>query len=159
MTTDPEQPKTRERSFRRYSVLAWLHILRITNRVHRASSECLRERDRELSRAQFDVIAHLGVAEGMQQHELAQRLLVTQGNVTQLLDKMEKRGLLQRHSEGRCNRLSLTEEGRALFDTVVPAIEDVVAQHLPACQRKSRKNCYDCSRSWIALSANAILNG
>jgi DNA-binding MarR family transcriptional regulator len=139
VTTEQEQPKTRERSFRRYSVLAWLHILRITNRVHRASTECLRACDPELSRAQFDVIAHLGVAEGMQQNELAQRLLVTQGNVTQLLDKMEKRGLLQRHSEGRCNRLSLTEEGRALFDTVVPAIEDVVAQQFAGLSEEEQR--------------------
>jgi DNA-binding MarR family transcriptional regulator len=75
----------------------------------------------------------------MQQNELAQRLLVTQGNVTQLLDKMEKRGLLQRHIEGRCNRLSLTEEGRALFDTVVPAIEDVVAQQFAGLSEEEQR--------------------
>jgi DNA-binding MarR family transcriptional regulator len=58
---------------------------------------------------------------------LAARLLVTKGNVTQLLDRMQRDGLIVRCQEGRTNCLFLTEKGRRLFDTVVPAQEGFIA--------------------------------
>ncbi len=73
--------------------------------------------------AQSDVLAHVGAAEGMTQQQLADSLLVTKGNVCQLLDRMERLELLQRRQEGRANRLYLTPQGRALFDEVVPGHE------------------------------------
>jgi DNA-binding MarR family transcriptional regulator len=53
--------------------------------------------------------------------------LVTQGNITQLLDKMEARALIRRIPEGRTKRLYLTSTGRQLFDAVVPIHEDFIA--------------------------------
>jgi DNA-binding MarR family transcriptional regulator len=102
-------------------VLAWLHILRIARRGERAAAQHLRAW--ELSFAQFDIIAQVGAHEGISQQELAHKLLVTQGNVTQLLDKLERRGLVLRCPEGRTNALVLTDTGRALFAEVVPAHE------------------------------------
>jgi DNA-binding MarR family transcriptional regulator len=78
--------------------------------------------------AQFDIIAQIGAAEGQTQKELASRLVVTQGNVTQLLQKLEKRRLVARPSSGRCNRLLLTASGRRLRDALVPDQERAVAQ-------------------------------
>lgn len=120
---DHEAPQTRaRRSLRRPGLLAWLYMLRITRRAQRAAARHLARW--ELSYAQFDALAQIGAAEGLSQHELAERLLVTQGNITQLLDKLERRGLVQRRPEGRTNRLVLTEAGRATFREVVPAHED-----------------------------------
>jgi DNA-binding MarR family transcriptional regulator len=97
-------------------------MLRITRRDQRAATRHLATWD--LSYAQFDALAQIGAQEGISQHELAERLLVTQGNITQLLDKLERRDLVQRCPEGRTNRLVLTPAGRALFREVVPAHED-----------------------------------
>lgn len=97
-------------------------MLRITRRDQRAAARHLGQWD--LSYAQFDALAQIGAQEGISQHELADRLLVTQGNITQLLDKLERRGLVRRCPEGRTNRLVLTDDGRALFAAVVPAHED-----------------------------------
>lgn len=80
-----------------------------------------------LTMAQFDVLAHVGVAPGLTQQELADSLLVTKGNVCQLLDRMEKSELIERRSEGRANRLFLTNVGQDLFDRIVPEHEDVIA--------------------------------
>jgi DNA-binding MarR family transcriptional regulator len=55
---------------------------------------------------------------------------VTQGNITQLLDRMEQRGLVARCPEGRSNLLSLTPEGWELYDEVVPAHEEWQAERL-----------------------------
>lgn len=117
-TTSPSQ----RHGLRRPEVLAWLHMLRITRRGARAAAQQLQPWD--LSYAQFDLLAQVGSAEGISQQELAERLLVTQGNITQLLDKMERRGLVQRCPEGRTNRVVLTASGRQLFAQVVPAHED-----------------------------------
>lgn len=80
-----------------------------------------------LTMAQFDVLAHVGVSPGLTQQELADSLLVTKGNVCQLLDRMEKGDLIERRSEGRANRVFLTEQGQELYDRVVPEHEDVIA--------------------------------
>lgn len=80
-----------------------------------------------LTMAQFDVLAHVGVTPGLTQQELADSLLVTKGNVCQLLDRMEKSELIERRSEGRANRLFLTEGGQDLFQRIVPEHEDVIA--------------------------------
>ncbi|MGI8824872.1 MAG: MarR family winged helix-turn-helix transcriptional regulator [Chloroflexota bacterium] len=101
--------------------MSWLRLARVVQRVERRLEEDCRLQG--LSMAQSDVLAHVGAAEGMTQQQLADSLLVTKGNVCQLLDRMERLELLQRRQEGRANRLYLTPQGRALFDEVVPGHE------------------------------------
>src|SRR5215468_7626439 len=109
-----------------WAVPSWLRLVHIFQRVDHVSHEFLREWD--LSVAQFDVIAHVGAAEGMTQQVLADRLLVTKGNVCQLLDRLEDAGLIERRQDGRANRLYLTVAGHALFRRVVPAHEALIAE-------------------------------
>jgi DNA-binding MarR family transcriptional regulator len=104
--------------------------MRVFQKVDRVSGERLRAWD--LSVGQFDVLAHVGAAEGIVQQELADSLLVTKGNVCQLVDRMEGRGLILRRREGRTNRLFLTDKGRRLFDEVVPAHEALIAERFSA---------------------------
>jgi len=118
------------------SVLAWLRLARVFQKVDRASVTHLRAWG--LSVAQFDVLAQVGAAEGMTQQELAQSLLVTKGNVTQLLDRMEASGWIRRCQEGRCNRLVLTEEGRALHAAVTPAQEGLITRLFAALSPDER---------------------
>lgn len=128
--------QTQHRKSRQPAVMAWLRLVRIFQKIDHASSERLRCRG--LSVAQFDVLAHVGAAEGLTQQKLADSLLVTKGNVCQLLDRMEGNGLLRRQQDGRANRLYLTDEGRTLFAEVVPAHEDMIAESfatLPATEQ------------------------
>ena len=87
-----------------------------------------RLRVHHLSLAQFDVLAQIGTSEGLTQKELAERLVVTQGNITQLVQKLEARGLVLRPQSGRCNRLSLTAAGRHLRNFLVPRQERAIAR-------------------------------
>src|ERR671917_547136 len=114
------------KDLRRPGLLAWLRLARIFQKVERNSGEHLRGWD--LNVAQFDVLAHVWASEGMTQQELADSLLVTKGNVCQLLDRMEGRGWISRRQQGRANRLFLTDAGRRLFDEVVPAHEALIAR-------------------------------
>ncbi len=129
---------------RRPALLGWLRLMRIYQKVGRATAENLRAWG--LSVAQFDVLAHVGAREGMTQQELADSLLVTKGNVCQLLDKLEGRGLVSRLPEGRTNHLSLTEEGRRLFQSVVPAHEAVIAEKLSALSEREQVQLYELLR-------------
>ncbi len=79
-----------------------------------------------LSVGQFDLLAQVGAHEGITQNELAEKLLVTKSNVCQILRRMEERGLISRRQEGRAKHLFLTEEGRRLFDEVVPSQEELI---------------------------------
>jgi DNA-binding MarR family transcriptional regulator len=112
-------------STRTPGLVAWLRLARVFQKVQRKETSQLR--CWRLSPAQFDVLAHVGAAEGMTQQRLADALLVTKGNVCQLLDKMEATGLLERRPDGRVNRLFLTEQGRRVHDDVVPAHDALLA--------------------------------
>ena len=109
-------------SLRRPALLAWLRMARVFSKIDRASSDEMRCHG--LSLAQFDVLAHVGAREGVTQQELADALMVTKGNVCQLLDRMESSGLIRREQDGRSNRLFPTEEGRTVFGAIVPSHED-----------------------------------
>lgn len=125
---------------RRHSVLAWLRLLRVELKVSGELAEQLKVWG--LNNAQFDVLAHVGVQEGITQQELADSLLVTKGNVAQLLGRMEGRGWILRRREGRINRLSLTTEGRRLFGEVVPAHEALINRLLSALSRKEQEQLH-----------------
>ena len=115
----------------------WLRIVRFVNSENGRLAERLRAHD--LSLAQFDVIAQIGFTEGLTQRDLASRLLVTEGNVTQLLQKMEKKGLVTRRPEGQCNRLRLSAAGRRLYTRTVPAQNKEIARLFAVLTRSDRE--------------------
>jgi DNA-binding MarR family transcriptional regulator len=113
---------------RQPAVLAWLRLARVFQKIDTRSERFFRSQG--LNTAHFDVLAQVGAARGMTQQELADALLVTKGNISQLLRKLEQLGLITRRQEGRTNCLSLTEQGQRLFDTVVPQQEALIASLL-----------------------------
>src|SRR5438270_3358383 len=125
-----------KRQLRATGLLAWMRLARVFQKVDRAATESLRFR--QLSPAQVDVLAKVGSSEGISQQELANALLVTKGNVCQLLDKMEGSGLLERRPDGRVNRLFLTDQGRQVHDEVVPQHDAMLAGHFDKLSQDDR---------------------
>lgn len=104
------------------SLHTWLGLVRVYSRMQRALERVLDEAG--LTLPQFDVLANLGMSEGITQQELAERLLVTKGNVCGVLDRMESAGLVQRKpdpQDRRTNRLRLTRQGRSALRKAFPA--------------------------------------
>ena len=128
-TCEADEPQTAYAA-RRLGVALWTRLARSYGRNIRLAEGRLRGWD--LSVAQFDVLAQVGAHEGITQQALAQRLLVTQGNITQLLDKLERRGLIRRCPDGRLKRLALTEQGWRLRERVVPGQEQFQAEQFAA---------------------------
>jgi len=120
-------------SLRQPAVLAWLRLARVFQKINTKSERFFRSQD--LNSAQFDVLAKVGASSGITQQELAAALLVTKGNISQLLAKMEQDGLIVRRQEGRSNLLSLSERGQKLYQEVVPQQEQLIAELLQGLTR------------------------
>lgn len=90
----------------------------------------------QLTLPQFDVLAELARADagGFTFVELSRLLLVTSGNLTGIVDRLEQQQLVERRPDSkdrRVIRVALTEKGRDLTDEVLPAhaadIEDILS--------------------------------
>ncbi|MFP3887219.1 MarR family transcriptional regulator [Priestia filamentosa] len=121
----------------RIGLTLWFRITRIYNQSIRESNQHLKKW--ELSTAQFDVLVQVGSHERLSQQELANRLFVTKGNITQLLSKMEDLGLIKREQEWKTKYLSLTEEGKEYFYEVVPKQEHFQASQFSNLNYKEKK--------------------
>ena len=77
-----------------------------------------------LTCSQFDVLVTLGDTEGMTCRELSEQTLVTKGTLTGVLDRLEKKGLIERvpsQEDRRSIFIRLTPKGDARFREVFPA--------------------------------------
>jgi DNA-binding MarR family transcriptional regulator len=96
-------------------------LLRFHNRLERRMAEGLGVHG--LTLPQFDVLATLWHGDGITQQELAERLLVTKGNVVGLIDRVSAAGWVERRpdpEDRRANRLYLTDTGRKLLAEAWP---------------------------------------
>ena len=106
---------------RGWEVKVWVTFARVYNRMERRLGQALATHG--LSLSQFDVLATLLHGEGITQQELAERLLVTKGNVVGLIDRVGAAGWVERRpdpDDRRANRLYLTDAGRRLLSEVFP---------------------------------------
>jgi len=65
------------------------------------------------------IIKHVGGYDGIQQNEISKRLLVTPSNITKLLDKLEKEGLITRSEkkdDRRAKLIRITDFGAKKLD-------------------------------------------
>ncbi|WP_205012839.1 MarR family winged helix-turn-helix transcriptional regulator [Sphingomonas panacisoli] len=117
----------------------WLRLLRTTRAIERQLRERLADAfDTTLPR--FDVMAALDRApEGMMMGELSRFLLVSNGNVTGIVERLVSDGLIARgHRDGdrRAAIVRLTPAGRTQFATMAAAharwIDELLAPIDPA---------------------------
>jgi DNA-binding MarR family transcriptional regulator len=86
-----------------------------------------------LSIPQFDVLSTLTEQQGLSQSELAQRLYVTKGNVSGLIDRLVDAGYVERRSapgDRRSNALYLTASGQKVADDGIRLQRAFVAETL-----------------------------
>lgn len=91
----------------------WFRFIRLSQALGGVVSARLRQIG--LSVPQFDVLSTLTEREGCSQRELAERLYVTKGNVSGLIDRLVEAGFVERRAipgDRRSHALYLTENGR-----------------------------------------------
>jgi DNA-binding MarR family transcriptional regulator len=107
----------------------WLRLLTCTNMIESQVRTRLREEfDTTLPR--FDLLAQLErEAQGLTMGELSSRLMVSGGNVTGLVDSLQREGLVERepHPDDRRRQIiRLSAKGRTAFDAMTPVHEQWV---------------------------------
>ena len=105
-------------------VLAWYRFVRVMKKVIAHMGEPAAVFD--ISRAQFDLLLTVAFEEGLNQQQCASQMMVTKGNITQHIDRLEERGLMRREKHGRTNALYLTGAGRELVAQIMPVHDERV---------------------------------
>lgn len=91
--------------------------------------------DNQLTISQFgvlDALYHLGP---MCQSTLAQKILRTSGNMTMVIDNLEKQNFVQRIRDEEDRRkitVSLTPQGREIFEQVLPGHVELISEAFSA---------------------------
>lgn len=108
----------------------WLRMLACTTLIEREVRRRLHERF-AVTLPRFDLMAQLDRAgEGMTLGELSRRMMVTNGNVTGLVERLVEEGLLSRRQaqeDRRAHIVRLTEKGRRQFRKMANVHEQWIA--------------------------------
>lgn len=120
----------------------WLRLLTCTQLIERQVRSRLRGQfDTTLPR--FDLMAQLERhREGLKMNELSRLLMVTGGNVTAIVDQLEKEGLVERLDEPddrRAFRIRLTRSGERSFADMARAHEEWVVELLAGLSRRDQE--------------------
>ena len=123
----------------------WLRLMT----VHKLIDGEVRRRLRSgfaMSLPRFDLMAQLERSPaGIRMGALSQRLMVTNGNVTQLADQLEREGLVERAADPRNRRASLirlTAKGRRRFDVVAKANEGWIVELFAGLSRLDKRRLF-----------------
>src|SRR5438105_14617660 len=119
----------------------WLRLLTCTQMIERVVRSRLRSRYRT-TLPRFDLMAQLERhPEGLKMNELSRLLMVTGGNVTAIVDQVEKEGLVERldePSDRRAFRIRLTKSGERSFAEMARAHEEWVVELLSGLSRREQ---------------------
>jgi DNA-binding MarR family transcriptional regulator len=133
---------------------AFVDLLRTTDLLSRAPAQMLKTE--ELSPTQYNVLRILrGAPEGLLCGEVAARMISRDPDITRLLDRLEKRGLIARCRQDRDRRMVLariTEEGLALLEQLDEAIQEVHRRQLGHLGQKRLR----ALRSLLATARESI---
>src|SRR5256714_3588461 len=109
----------------------WLRLLTCTTLIEGEIRRRLRD-SFDVTLPRFDLMAQLDKApNGMTLGELSQRMMVSNGNVTGLAERLVEQGLLDRRpspNDRRAQIVSLTAEGRRTFRAMARTHEDWIAE-------------------------------
>ena len=117
----------------------WLRLLTCTQLIERRVRSGLRE-EFGTTLPRFDLMAQLERhREGLKMNELSRMLMVTGGNVTAIVDQLEKEGQVERlddSADRRAFRIRLTRSGEKGFLEMARAHEQWVVELLAGLSRK-----------------------
>ncbi len=109
----------------------WLRLLTCTTLIENEVRRRLRE-EFDVTLPRFDLLAQLDRApNGITLGALSQRMMVSNGNITGLVDRLAAQGLIRRKSsltDRRVQIVSLTAEGRRFFRAMARANADWIGE-------------------------------
>ncbi len=139
MTAAERLLKVEPRSKR--SLRIWLRLLGCATLIEQQVRTRLRD-DFAITLPQFDVLAELDAAgEPQTMSALSRRLMVSNGNVTGVIDRLERAALVRRTpsaEDRRVQYIALTPKGRRRFATMAAAHEGWIDELLGGLEEAER---------------------
>ena len=124
----------------------YIKLVRAVNSLNSRLNENLKKL--KLTESQFGVLEALFHIGPLNQRELGSKLLKTGGNITMVVDNLEKRGLVKRERGKKDRRfftVNLTSKGRELVEKIFPshlaAIVNEMKNLQPQDQLQLQKYC------------------
>jgi DNA-binding MarR family transcriptional regulator len=109
----------------------WLRLLTCTTLIETEVRRRLRD-EFDITLPRFDLLAQLDRApDGMTLGELSQRMMVSNGNITGLVERLAEQGLIRRRplpNDRRVQIVSLTPEGQKFFRSMARVNADWVGE-------------------------------
>ena len=128
-----------------HALRLWLRLLTCTQLLERRVRARLRERF-GTTLPRFDLMSQLWrYPAGLKMNELSRHLMVSGGNVTGIVDQLEKEGLVERAAEPddrRAYRVGLTRTGRKAFGEMARAHEEWIVEMLRGLTRREHAELY-----------------
>jgi DNA-binding MarR family transcriptional regulator len=140
------------------AVRVWFRLMRLETRMRVAVAERLRVVG--LSVPQCDVLTTLTEKEGVSQQGLAERLYVTKGNISGLIDRLVVAGLVERRpmaADKRQHAIFLTPQGRTAAERAIACQRSFVADtigRLPAGKLSSLEQLLVETRDLVRARTN-----
>lgn len=110
----------------------WLYLVKSVLPLEREISTRL-QRTCGQSLTRFDVLAQLDRYGPQGVGQLAQRLIASAGNITSLLNRMEREGLVSRgnnNTDGRAQLIQATDLGLGMYAKMIPVHASIVRDRL-----------------------------
>ncbi len=130
---------------RKHEMRLWLRLLSCSNLI---SNEIRRRLRTEFSVTlpRFDLLAQLHrEPNGLRLGELSRRMMVTNGNLTGLVDRLIEEGLVSRHlveEDRRASVVRMTPEGEAMFARMAKVHETWLADMFSAIDKRMLNSIY-----------------
>ncbi len=107
--------------------MLWVRLAITFNLLYQEIKKELAKED--LTVSQLDILVCLNRTKGLPLSEVADRLLVTGGNVTGIIDRLEKAGLVTRVRDSKDRRViwaRLTEKGYSVYKQLMPRYSETM---------------------------------
>ena len=98
------------------------------------------------------LVKHQGKEKGLSQVDMGRRLMVTAHNMTRLIQRLEKAGLLKRSSyqkDGRVNMVTVTLKGSKLLDEIWHGYDYMVKELAGKLSDKEQKVFAQLIHKWL----------
>ena len=131
------------------SLRVWLRLLACTNVVEATVRSRLRD-EFDITLPRFDVLAQLDAAarddvQGLTMSELSRRLMVTNGNLTGLIERLVQEGLVSRaasSTDKRSQIVRLSAAGRRALNAMAPRHEQWIDEMFAELSNDDRTQLY-----------------
>lgn len=127
------------------SIRLWLRLLACANLIEgRLRARLAAEFETTMPR--FDALAQLARApEGMTMTRLSERMMVTKGNISGLVERLAAEGLVERFAvpgDRRASNIRLSSAGAARFAVMAPAVEAWVIELMAGLEPDQQEGLY-----------------